>query len=69
MSHDVRETAEIADYIYVISQGRVMEQGPPNRLLDSSSAWVRQFMHGLPDGPVRFHYPGPALEQDLFGGA
>ena len=65
VSHDVRETAEIADYGYLISQGRVMEQGPPQRLLKSASPWSRQFLHGLPDGPVHFNYPAPELEQDL----
>ena len=65
VSHDVRETAEIADYIYVISQGQVIEHGAPQRLMNSRSDWVQQFMKGLPDGPVRFHYPGPELEQDL----
>ena len=65
VSHDVRETAEIADYAYLISQGRVIEQGPPQRLLKSDSPWSRQFLHGLPDGPVHFNYPAPELEQDL----
>jgi len=68
VSHDVKETAQIADYIYVIAQGRVMEHGVPERLLDSDSEWVRQFMQGLPDGPVPFHYPAQSLEQDLFCG-
>ncbi len=66
VSHDVQETAEIADHIYVISQGKVIEHGTPEELMDSQSAWVKQFMHGLPDGPVRFHYPAPDLAQDFF---
>jgi len=66
VSHDVRETAEIADYIYVLSQGQVIEHGVPQRLMRSHSEWVQQFMHGLPDGPVHFHYPGVGLEPDLF---
>jgi phospholipid/cholesterol/gamma-HCH transport system ATP-binding protein len=66
VSHDVRETAEIADYIYVISQGQVIEHGVPQRLMRSRSEWVRQFMQGLADGPVHFHYPAPELEPDLF---
>lgn len=65
VSHDVRETAEIADYLYVISQGRIMEQGTPREVLASASPWVHQFMHGDPDGPVHFHYPAPSLEEDL----
>lgn len=67
VSHDVRETAAIADEIYVISNGKVMGSGAPRAVMASDSAWVRQFMEGLPDGPVHFHYPAPAPEQDLFG--
>jgi phospholipid/cholesterol/gamma-HCH transport system ATP-binding protein len=67
VSHDVHETAEIADLIYVISHGRVIERGSPRELLDSGTEWTRQFMHGLPDGPVHFHYPAEELESDLLG--
>jgi phospholipid/cholesterol/gamma-HCH transport system ATP-binding protein len=66
VSHDVRETASIADFIYVISNGRVMAQGTPGEIAAERSEWVRQFMDGLPDGPVHFHYPAPNLADDLF---
>ncbi len=69
VSHDVAETCAIADLVYVISGGRVIESGPPEQLRESGSEWTRQFMQGLPDGPVPFHYPAPALEADLFGEA
>ncbi len=69
VSHDVRETASIADQLYVISHGKVMAQGAPRRIMDSDSAWVRQFMRGEPDGPVHFHYPAPALAEDIIGHA
>jgi phospholipid/cholesterol/gamma-HCH transport system ATP-binding protein len=68
VSHDVRETASIADYIYVIAQGKVMAQGTPAGIASESAPWVRQFMDGLPDGPVHFHYPAPALADDLLAG-
>lgn len=65
VSHDVAETAEIADDIYLLSNGKVIEQGSPVQLKHSSSQWVQQFMQGLPDGPVPFHYPGVELADDL----
>lgn len=68
VSHDVRETASIADYIYVIAQGKVMAEGTPAGIAADQTPWVRQFMDGLPDGPVHFHYPAPALAVDLLGG-
>lgn len=69
VSHDVAETSQIADLIYVISEGRVVESGTPSELKASESAWVKQFMHGHPDGPVPFHYPAPNLADDLLGGS
>jgi phospholipid/cholesterol/gamma-HCH transport system ATP-binding protein len=65
VSHDVSETATIADYIYVIENGRVMARGTPVEIAAERSDWVRQFMDGLPDGPIRFHYPAPPLVGDL----
>lgn len=68
VSHDVHETAAIADYIYVISGGRVVGEGTPQALGISDSAWVTQFMQGLPDGPVPFHYPAAEYSADLMSG-
>jgi len=68
VSHDVAEASEIADLIYVISDGRVIESGSPQALREAGGEWTRQFMGGLPDGPVPFHFPAPELEGDLFGG-
>lgn len=68
VSHDVKETCSIADYVYVIAEGRVIGQGTPENIIDNSSSWVQQFMQGLPDGPVPFHYPAQDYERDLIGG-
>ena len=65
VSHDVNETASIADYIYVLSDGKVVGQGTPDEIRDSESPWVRQFMDAKADGPVPFHYPAPAYDDDL----
>jgi phospholipid/cholesterol/gamma-HCH transport system ATP-binding protein len=65
VSHDVHETAEIADYIYVISDGKIVGQGTPLALQTSDSQWVQQFMKGDADGPVHFHYPAENLLDDL----
>ncbi|HEX5514680.1 MAG TPA: ABC transporter ATP-binding protein [Gammaproteobacteria bacterium] len=67
VSHDVQETAAIADRIYLISEGKVVQAGTSQELFDSQSAWAQQFMRALPDGPVPFHYPGPDFRRDLLG--
>jgi phospholipid/cholesterol/gamma-HCH transport system ATP-binding protein len=68
VSHDVEETLSIADYIYVISEGEVVESGTPNDLTTSSSEWMQQFLQGLADGPVPFHYPSNDFTEDLLAG-
>jgi phospholipid/cholesterol/gamma-HCH transport system ATP-binding protein len=65
VSHDIGEACSIADYIYVVAGGAVVGEGTPQELGGSESRWVTQFMQGLPDGPVPFHYPGPAYVDEL----
>lgn len=65
VTHDVAETTEIADCVYLISGGKVIESGSPTELRDSSVEWSRQFMRGLADGPVPFHYPAAPIRDDL----
>jgi len=59
VSHDVREIALLADQSYILSEGQVVASGSPRELQDHPSPIVRQFMEGLADGPVPFHYPAP----------
>ncbi|WP_340121581.1 ABC transporter ATP-binding protein [Methylobacter svalbardensis] len=65
VSHDVQETAAIADYIYVISEGKIVGQGSPKEIEQSESDWVQQFMTGAADGPAHFHYPAKDYIDDL----
>lgn len=65
VSHDIQETAAIADNIYLLSGGKVVAHGSAAELNQSDSAWAKQFMNGEPDGPVPFHYPAESLSDDL----
>lgn len=56
VSHDVTETLSIADYVYVVADGKVMGEGTPEQLRASSSEYVQQFLQGQADGPVKFQY-------------
>jgi phospholipid/cholesterol/gamma-HCH transport system ATP-binding protein len=67
VSHDLAETASIADYIYVVGDGQVLGQGTPAELMSSDNPRIRQFMQGDPDGPVPFHFPASALDADFLG--
>ncbi|MBA3591942.1 ABC transporter ATP-binding protein, partial [Methylibium sp.] len=65
VSHDVDETFSIADQIVFLANGGVVAQGTPQQMRESTDPLVRQFVDGEPDGPVRFHYPAAAIEQDF----
>ena len=67
VSHDVKELASIAHDSYLLSGGRVVAAGTPVELQTSDSTIVQQFMNGLPDGPVPFHYPAPDYPSQLLG--
>jgi len=67
VTHDVDEAVTIADYMYLIGEGRVIAHGSAEEMKNSSSDEVRQFMDGLPDGPVAFHYPADDYRTDLMG--
>ncbi|HET7922433.1 MAG TPA: ATP-binding cassette domain-containing protein [Gammaproteobacteria bacterium] len=67
VSHDVAEVSSVADQSYLISNGKVVARGTPEELDRNKSAWVRQFLQGLADGPVPFHYPSPDYATQLLG--
>ncbi|GEK47058.1 MULTISPECIES: ABC transporter ATP-binding protein [Halomonadaceae] len=65
VSHDIKETLSIADYVYVIADGQVMAEGTPASLDVERDPRVSQFVHGEPDGPVPFHYPAVDFYRDI----
>ncbi len=65
VSHDVTETASIADYIYIISNGEIIGEGTPEAIFNDTSPAVSQFIQGLPDGTVPFHYPAVSFAEEL----
>jgi phospholipid/cholesterol/gamma-HCH transport system ATP-binding protein len=66
VTHDVYESLKIVDYLYFVSEGRIVASGTPDEVHASSDPFVRQFVDGAPDGPVPFHYPAPAYREELF---
>ena len=65
VSHDLEETFHIADHLVILANGGIAAQGTPQEIRNSSDPLVHQFVHAEPEGPVRFHYPGPDLAADL----
>jgi len=65
VTYDVQEALKVADYVYVIGDGVILGKGTSEEVAASEDPYLKQFVNALPDGPVRFHFPGPTLEEDL----
>jgi phospholipid/cholesterol/gamma-HCH transport system ATP-binding protein len=69
VTHDVYESLKIVDYLYFVSEGRIVASGTPEEVRASTDTFVRQFVDGAPDGPVPFHYPAPSYRDELLARA
>lgn len=65
VTHDVTEVLTIADYIYILAEKKIIGQGSPEQIKQSESPLVRQFLKGMADGPVAFHFPAKSLHHDF----
>jgi len=65
VSHDVQEISTVADNVFLLSGGKVVARGTPQELRSYPSEIVRQFVGGLADGPVPFHFPAPDYFSEL----
>jgi len=65
VTYDVSESLKLVDYIYVIAEGKLMGEGTPDALLASEDPYLKQFLHALPDGPVRYHLPAKPIGEEL----
>ncbi len=66
VTHDVYESLKIVDYLYFVSEGKIVAQGTPEAVTKSVDPFVRQFVDGASDGPVPFHYPANPYRGELF---
>ncbi len=65
VSHDVEEVLSIADYVYIIANTKILASGTSEEIKTNKNPNVYQFIHGLPDGSVPFHYPARDYFEDL----
>lgn len=67
VTHDVQESLQIVDYIYFVSEGRIVAEGTPEEIRASEDPWVHQFVWAQADGPVPLHYPASPYGDELLG--
>ena len=65
VSHELEQTFSIADHVVILANGKIATQGAPDEVRRSVDPLVSQYVNAEPDGPVRFHYPGPSVEDDF----
>jgi len=65
VSHELEQTFAIADHVIILANGKIAAQGTPAEVRTSVDPLVYQYVHALPDGPVRFHYPGCTVQEDF----
>ena len=65
VSHELKQTLEIADHVVILDSGKVAFQGTVEQVRSSTDPLVFQYVNERPDGPVRFHYPAPSMAEDF----
>ena len=65
VTHDIQESLLIVDFIYFMSDGKVVALGTPDEIRASHHPFVHQFVCAEADGPVPFHYPAAPLAAEL----
>ncbi len=65
VSHDIIECLQLVDYLYFVSEGKIVGEGTPEEIRRSDDPFVHQFVHGEPDGPVPFHVAGRSYAVDV----
>ncbi|AJA45671.1 phospholipid/cholesterol/gamma-HCH transport system ATP-binding protein [Frischella perrara] len=68
VTHDVNEVLTIADYVYIIAEKHIIAGGTAEEIRQNNDPRVKQFLDGLADGPVPFHYPAEDYKTDLSRG-
>ncbi|GAP74308.1 MULTISPECIES: ATP-binding cassette domain-containing protein [Pseudoalteromonas] len=65
VTHDVQEVLSIADHVIILADKGVIGSGSPAQMREHESPLVQQFLQGLSDGPVPFHFDAEPYEQEL----
>ena len=65
VTHDVQESLKIVDYVYFVSDGRIVAEGTAEDIKRSEAPYVHQFVWGEADGPVPFQYPARPYGEEL----
>lgn len=66
VSHDVQETMSIADYIYIINDKKIIEEGSPRKIKSSKNEFTQYFINKKIDYEKISPHSEKIYEDDLF---
>ncbi len=69
VTHEMDSAFRIADRMVLLDQGKFIVSGTPDEMRDSTDPLVRQFVHGLIDGPLTDRRLADGYEADLLEGS
>lgn len=67
VTHEMDSAFRIADRMVLLDRGKFIVSGTPQEMKDSTDPLVRQFVHGLTEGPLTDRRRGGGYEHDLLG--
>ena len=67
VTHDMQSVFRISDRVAMVHQGRLIEVGTPKQIGDSSNPYIKQFIKGLPEGPIDFFKEDVGFFEELSG--
>ncbi len=53
ISHDIEGAGRVGDVVALLHEGTIIQKGPPEEFFASSNPFVRQFLEGSSDGPIK----------------
>jgi phospholipid/cholesterol/gamma-HCH transport system ATP-binding protein len=68
VTHEMDSAFRIADRMVLLDRGKFVACGTPAEMRDSTDPLVRQFVHGLTEGPLTDRRRAGGYEVDLLGG-
>jgi phospholipid/cholesterol/gamma-HCH transport system ATP-binding protein len=68
VTHEMDSAFRIADRMVLLDRGTFVAEGNPQQMRDSTDPLVRQFVHGLTEGPLTDRRRAGGYEVDLLGG-
>ncbi len=67
VTHEMESAFRIADRMVLLDRGKFIVSGSPDEMRNSTDPLVKQFVHGLTEGPLTDRRRGGEYEVDLLG--